>query len=98
MTLAQTTQHSAVWTPEGFVLVLTCVAVVLIPALITLITVIFNKLGDLQRVATAANTKADVQGVALVETRQKVNEIADKNPADVTPLPPMPICPPTDPE
>lgn len=83
--LAQTTRP--VWTPEGLVLVLTCIALVLLPALGTLITIIFNKLTELR----ATNR---VQGEIIQQQHEKINELAEKNAADVAPLPPMPMCPP----
>jgi hypothetical protein len=87
--LAQTTQPSGVWSPEGVVLVLTCVAVVLIPALTGLLTLVFNKLKELKQVAVEQSHVIGMQ-------HQKINELAEKNPADVSPLPPIPICPPVD--
>jgi hypothetical protein len=50
-------------------------------------------LGRVQEKATEAKKVADANRVALVETREKVNEVARENPAEVTPLPPMPKCP-----
>lgn len=61
-------------------------------------------LGRVQEKATEAKQTADAlggavvqQGKALVETREKLNEVARENPAEVAPLPPMPPipCPPT---
>jgi hypothetical protein len=94
--LAQTTQPSSVWSPEGVVLVLTCVAVVLIPALTGLLTLVFNKLKELKQVAIEAKRIAVEQSHVIGMQHQKINELAEKNPADVSPLPPIPICPPVD--
>jgi hypothetical protein len=50
-------------------------------------------IGKVQEKATEAKKVADLNHVALVETREKVNEVADKNSAEIAPLAPMPKCP-----
>ena len=51
-------------------------------------------LGRVQEKATEAKEAADTLGGLVIQQHQKINELADKNPADVAPMPPMPVCPP----
>lgn len=88
------------WSPEGTVIVLTCIAAVVIPATIKLVSVIFDRIETLQKLAREsvqkaekAENKADAQGAVLVQAVEKINEVADKNAADVAPMP-VPSCPP----
>lgn len=73
-----TTQPMCAWNASDVVLVLTCIAGVLIPSVIALVT------------AIKAKATTQVQGQAITQQHAKINELAEKNPADVAPLPPMP--------
>lgn len=71
--IAQTTQPAG-WTAQDVILVIGAIATVLVPALIMLLKAVKDLRKD-----TAAQ---------LETHREKINEVADKNQAEVSPIPP----------
>jgi hypothetical protein len=101
--LAQTTQHAVpvvpvdtAWTPTAVITVVTVVvgllAGTLIPAIIALIkaTKAEVRADAAEKRADSAEKRTDVNSAAIAVHRDKINEVAEKNPADVSLIPKTP--------